>query len=115
MRAKKGVVGGLAALTLVSFAYGCNPQDAQQLSQDTRHLAEDTGHALGSATLASKVETVLSLRKGVDMSGLHIDTKDGVVTLSGHVRNQEERTRVVNTVNGIRGVDQVVDNLRIAP
>lgn len=106
---------GAGALALLIGLCGCNPQDAKNLSQDTAHLAKDTGQALGSATLAGKVNGVLSLRKGVDMSGLHVDAKDGVVTLSGHVRNTEERRRVVETVNEIRGVDKVIDNLHVAP
>ena len=104
-----------ASFLLAGLLFGCNPQDAQHLEQDTRHLAQDTGQAFGSATLATKVSTVLSLRKGVDMSGIHIDSADGVVTLGGHVRNQEEKKRVVDTVNGITGVDKVVDNLRVQP
>jgi osmotically-inducible protein OsmY len=105
----------LSALCGSALLIGCNPQDAQNLTQDTRQLAEHTGQALGSASLAAKVNTVLSIRKGVDMSGLHVEAKGGVVTLGGHVRNAEERRRIVDTVEGIRGVDKVVDNLHIQP
>jgi osmotically-inducible protein OsmY len=99
----------LLAVTLA----GCNPRDAGDLAQDARNLSRHTGQALGSATLAGKVNTVLSLRKGVDMSGLHIEAQDGVVTIGGHVRNAEERRRIVQTVNGIRGVDKVIDQMRV--
>jgi len=38
------------------------------------------------------------------------------VTISGHVRNQQEKKLVVETVDGTRGVDKVVaTDLRIAP
>ncbi len=94
---------------------GCNSRDAGNLAQDARTFTQHTGQALGSATLAGKVNTVLSLRKGVDMSGLHVEAQDGVVTLSGHVRNSEERRRIVQTVDGIRGVDRIVDQIRIQP
>ena len=106
----------MGALLLIGLLTGCNPQDAKNLGQDTATLAKDTTQALGSATLASKVNTVLSLRKGVDMSGLHIDAKDGTVTLSGHVRNSEEKKRVIDTVDGIRGVDTLLSkDLRVQP
>lgn len=94
---------------------GCNPRDAAALKEDTQHIASDTGQALGSATLAGKVNGVLSIRKGVDMSGLHVEAQDGVVTVSGHVRNGAERRRVVQTVDGITGVDKVVNHLTIQP
>lgn len=103
------------SLVLAGALSGCNSEDARHLKDDTRNLAEHTGEALGSARLAGSVSTVLALRKGVDMSGLHIEAKDGVVTLSGHVRNRQEKHRVLDTVNGIRGVDKVIDHLRIEP
>lgn len=92
---------------------GCNPRDAQNLAVDTKRMATDTGQALGSGKLAGQVNLVLALRKGVDMSGIHIDAQDGVVTLSGHVRNAAERKRVVETVQNTRGVDRVVNKLRV--
>src|SRR5689334_21781143 len=92
-------------LVTIFFLAGCNPQDAQNLTQDTRQLAQHTGQALGSASLAAKVNSALAMRKGVDMSGLHVDVQGGTVTLGGHVRNREERTRIVDTVEGVRGVD----------
>jgi osmotically-inducible protein OsmY len=103
-------------LLLVGLLAGCNTEDAKNLSHDTATLAKDTGQALGSATLAGKVNSVLSLRKGVDMSGLHVEAKDGVVTIGGHVRNKEEKQRVIETVDGIRGVDKIVaTDLRVQP
>ena len=108
-----GLSLALSALTTFTIV-GCNARDAGNLGQDARRITQDTGQALGSATLAGKVNTGLSLRKGVDMSGMHIEAQDGVVTLSGHVRNAEERKRVVDTVNGIRGVDKVVNKINLA-
>jgi hyperosmotically inducible protein len=107
----KRIVVPAAALAIA--VAGCNSRDAGSLAQDARSLAQHSGQALGSASLAAKVNTVLSLRKGVDMSGLHVEAQDGVITLSGHVHNAEERRRIVQTVDGIRGVDRIVNNLRV--
>ena len=106
---------GAALLASALGLAGCNPQDAQNLSVDTRHIAQDTGQALGNAKLAASVNTVLALRKGVDMSGLHIDAKDGVVTVGGHVRNTAEHQRVLATVENTRGVNKVIDHLHAQP
>ncbi len=114
MRRKQ--IGSMGVLLLTGLLAGCSSQDAKNLGQDTAALAKDTGQALGSATLAGKVNSVLSLRKGVDMSGLHIEAADSTVTISGHVRNSEEKQRVLNTVDGIRGVDKIVSkDLRVQP
>jgi osmotically-inducible protein OsmY len=109
-------LGSLSLVMAMGLLAGCNSQDARNLGQDTAHLARDTGQALEGATLDGKVRAVLALRKGVDMSNLQIEAKDGVVTLHGHVRDKAEKERVRATVDGIRGVDSVnVDDLHVQP
>lgn len=108
--------GAVVGLLLIGSLAGCNSQDAKNLEHDTAALAKDTGQALGGATLAGKVNSVLALRKGVDMSGMHIEASGSTITLSGHVRNSEEKQRVINTVDGIRGVDHIeAKELRVQP
>ncbi|HEY0866762.1 MAG TPA: BON domain-containing protein [Fimbriimonas sp.] len=102
-------------LMAILFVFGCNPRDAGNISRDAGNLAKSTAQAAGSAQLAARVNSVLVQRKGIDMSGLHIEAQDGVVTVGGHVRNAEEKRRVLDTVEGVRGVDRVVDKLRIEP
>lgn len=109
----KREVKRLSALVLIFSVLGCNPKDASNISRDAGALAKSTAGAMGSATVAGKVNTVLSLRKGVDMSGLHIEAEGGTVTVGGHVRNAAEKRRVLETVDGTRGVEKVVDKLRI--
>lgn len=111
-----GAIGSIVgALVLCGALFGCNARDAGSLERDTRNLAHDTGQALDSATLVGKVTTALSLRKDVDMSGLHIEGQDGVITLSGHVHSAQERRRVVGIAKMTRGVDRVVNHLRVQP
>jgi hyperosmotically inducible protein len=106
------IVGAAVALLLQA---GCNPRDAGNLAQDTRKMAQDTGQALGGLTLAGKVEAVLSVAKDVNVTGLHVEAQDGVVTLSGHVASGAERRRVARIVNLVRGVDKIVNNIRVQP
>lgn len=110
-------IGQVCALAVFLFALaGCNSQDAKNLTQDTKTLASHATESLGNAGLAAKVNTILASWKGVDMSGLHLETKDGVVTISGHVRNEAERRRILKDVlPNIRGVDKVISkDLRVA-
>ena len=100
----------LAALPLLT---GCNSEDARNLAQDTGKIAKDVGQSAGNAQLYDRVTATLAQRKGVDMSGLHVEAKDGVVTISGHVRDANEKRIVKETVEGIRGVDKLdVSQLR---
>jgi hyperosmotically inducible periplasmic protein len=100
---------------LSTLLWGCNPQDADNLKRDTGQLARTTGESLKNASVAAKVNGVLSVWKGVDMSGLHVEAKDGVVTLGGHVRTKQEKAIVENVVRQIRGVDKVISQLRVQP
>ena len=92
---------------------GCNKEDAGNLTHDVGQIAHDAGKAAGDAQLAARVNSVLVQRKGIDMSGLHIETKHGVVTVGGHVRDEHEKHLVLQTVQETRGVDKVVDQLRV--
>lgn len=101
-------------LALVAAALvGCNSNDAKELSQDAGKLAKTASKAIGNGQLAARVNAALANRKGVDMSGLHIEAENGVVTVGGHVRNAEEKRRVLETVSDQRDVKKVVDKLRI--
>jgi hyperosmotically inducible periplasmic protein len=106
------IVAAAVAAALAALC-GCNPEDAGNLGRDIRSTAGHSAVALGNAKVAGSVNTVLTLRKGVDMSGLHVEAKDGVVTLGGHVRDEAEHRRVVETVRNTRGVERVIDQLRV--
>lgn len=95
---------GLACLPLLA---GCNAQDARNIAQDTGRIAKDAGAAAGNAQLAARVNTTLAQRKGVHFDGLHVEASGGVVTISGHVNDANEKRIVRETVEGIRGVDKL--------
>lgn len=76
-------------------------------------VAKTTVRAAGNAQLVVRVNAELAQRKGVEVSGLHIENAGGVVTVGGHVRTAHEKNVVLATVKEIRGVDKVVDKLRV--
>jgi osmotically-inducible protein OsmY len=108
---------GLGLIVVVaSVIAGCNSQDADNLKKDATGFAKDAGQALGGLTLAGKVNTALALRKDVDTSGLHVEAKDGVVTVSGHVKTSDEKGRIFDVINNTVGVDKVINtDLRVEP
>jgi len=107
---------GLTLVVAVAVLAGCNSQDANNLSKDASNLAQDAGKSISGLNLAGKVNTALLLRKDVDISGLHIEAKDGVVTVTGHVKTSDEKGRVFDVINNTVGVDKVIDtDLRVQP
>lgn len=102
------VLGGLLLV-------GCNATDSQELTEDVGKVAETATRSLANASLAVKVNTHLSLRKGVDMSGLRVESEGGTVTVSGHVHTPQEKSLVLTIARETRGVERVVDKLRVEP
>lgn len=104
----------IAWILLPLALVACNSEDVGHLRNDTQQLAQHAGQALDSASVAGKVYTALSLRKGVDVKGLHVEAKEATVTISGHVGSEEEKSKVIETANDVVGVDTVVDRIQIA-
>lgn len=104
------VVLGLA-LSLAA----CNPTDAKDLTNDASKLAKSATVAAKNASVAANVNTALSLRKGVHMEGLHIEAKDNVVTIGGHVKTATEKKLILDIARETRGCDKLVDELRVEP
>jgi len=96
----------VASIVLVAaLCCGCNKEDSTNLQRDTGKLVSTASESLKNATVAVKVNTVLSMRKGVDMSGFKVESKEGIVTIKGTVRSAEEERLVLDTAFGVRGVE----------
>ncbi len=86
---------------------GCSSQDTEKIGNDVKTVAEDAGKSVSGMTLAGKVRAALALRKDVNVDDLHIEAKDGVVTVTGHVKSPEEKAKVFDVINNTVGVDKV--------
>lgn len=64
------------------------------------------------ADIQTKVQTAIAATPGVSA-----DVKDGVVTLSGLVGSEADKTAIETAVNGLKdvGVQSVVDNIEVEP
>ena len=45
----------------------------------------------------------------------YTDVKDGVVTLSGQVKDEAAKSSAETTAKGVKGVKSVINNLTVAP
>jgi outer membrane murein-binding lipoprotein Lpp len=97
-------------LLLALVVAGCNQQDTDKISSDAKTVASDAGQAVSGLTLEGKVQTALRLRKDIDASDLHVSAKDGVVTITGHVKDPAARSVVYSVVSNTAGVDKVIDS-----
>ncbi len=70
-------------------------------------------HALTEGSLTAKIKAKMALDDTVKALSIDVDTRDGVVTLTGSVHSVTERTRAVQLARETDGVTSVVDRLVI--
>ena len=73
--------------------------------------ANEAQHALSNASLTAKIKAKMTLDDTVKAARIDVDTTDGVVTLSGTVSSQAERTRALQLARETEGVKTVHDRL----
>lgn len=117
------VLIGLLALTLAAQ----NPQTPQTPPDNSKVNQRDQTSKAPTAddqgTSKADIDRTAAVRKAVnDQTGLStyaknvkIITRDGLVTLRGPVRDQDERTRIAKIATDIAGEKQVKNELEIAP
>jgi hypothetical protein len=73
--------------------------------------ANQAEHALANAALTAKIKSKMALDDSVKALDINVDTADGVVTLTGTVHSQAERTRALQLARETTGVTSVTDRL----
>jgi len=65
------------------------------------------------STISSNVKSQLSKDSILKDSNLAVDTEDGVVTISGTLKSESERSRAVELARQTDGVTRVIDKLEV--
>jgi hyperosmotically inducible periplasmic protein len=68
-------------------------------------------HALEDGALTAKIKSKMALDDSVKALDIHVDTSGGVVTLTGTVRSEAEKTRALQLARETDGVRTVNDRL----
>jgi hyperosmotically inducible periplasmic protein len=91
-------------------------KDAARTATDkTKTGAEKTGEFVTDAAITTAVKTKLLADGKTPGLKIDVDTKDGVVTLSGTVKTRAEIDKAVADARGTKGVTRVVNDLKVAP
>lgn len=73
--------------------------------------ANQAEHAVANASLTAKIKSKMALDDTVKAAAINVDTANGVVTLTGTVRSEAERSRAVQLARETQGVRSVNDRL----
>jgi hyperosmotically inducible protein len=64
-------------------------------------------------TITTRVKTALLNDKAIDPTKIDVQTFQGVVTLTGKVKNKEDESKAIAVARGIRGVTDVKSSLQV--
>jgi hyperosmotically inducible protein len=84
-----------------------------EIRQRTESAAEATRSAVADGALTSKIKAKMALDDRVRALQIDVDTRNGIVTLTGTIRSEAERERALALARETDGVSQVVDRLEI--
>lgn len=76
---------------------------------------ESTGEFVDDSAITTKVKTALLDDKVTRGLTVHVETFKGSVELSGFVKSGEDKQRVGEVANSVKGVKSVVNSLVIRP
>lgn len=87
-------------------------EQAARIGEKAAVTANEAAKALEDGALTAKIKAKMTLDDHVKALDINVDTKDGVVTLTGRVKTQDERERAVrlaSETNGVRGVHDKIE------
>jgi hyperosmotically inducible protein len=88
-------------------------QEAQQVADSARTVAARAGDKFADSWLTTKVQAKYFADRTIKARYINVDTRDGVVTLSGFVERPEQRTHAEQIARSTDGVRSVVDQLLV--
>ncbi|NML13767.1 BON domain-containing protein [Azohydromonas caseinilytica] len=91
----------------VAAAAAATKEKAVELAGDAKDLA-------GDAAVTARVKTTLAADASLKALAIDVDTKDGVVKLTGTAPTEDARKHATTLVKGIEGVKKVDNQLKTA-
>lgn len=82
-----------------------------QVAANTEAAANKATTAIGDAAITGSVKTAMIAEPGLKAMQIDVDTKNGVVTLTGTVDSAADKARAVQIAQGVTGVSSVIDRL----
>jgi len=105
---------GVGVFTIALMLMGPGARPAAGATQNVQDTARKAGNVITDSWITMKIHAQFVPEKALDDSDIKVETKDGMVTLSGTVASAGGRTRAVAIAKATDGVKGVTDNLTVA-
>lgn len=86
---------------------------AANVADKTERATERAGDAMADAALTTKVKSKLLAEENLKSLGIHVETENGVVMLSGFVNSKAEAQRAVSVAKSVKGVNKVESAIKV--
>lgn len=104
----------IAAVTaLLSMPAIASAQESMPKTETDETPAVRAGEEVSDAWITTKVKTDLMATGDVPGTGIDVDTRDGVVTLTGTVESQAVADKAKSVARNIKGVKRVESKLTV--
>ncbi|WP_306717035.1 BON domain-containing protein [Burkholderia dolosa] len=108
------IAAAAACAVVAPNAFGAG-DDSAASSSSSSSSHSTTGAKIRDATITTKAKAELVGTSGLSAGDIHVKTRHGVVTLTGSVPDEQQRTQAVSVVKQVDGVQSVRDQLTIRP
>ncbi|MCA7884980.1 BON domain-containing protein [Burkholderia contaminans] len=112
---RAGMAIAIAATTACAViapnAFAAGDDSAASTTSSSSHST--TGTKIRDATITTKAKAELVGTNGLSSGDIHVKTRRGIVTLTGSVPEEAQRTQAVSVVKQVDGVQDVRDQLTI--
>ena len=88
-------------------------KDKQSFAEEAKSLGRTIGAGANDGWLWSKTRAVLATTDDLRDSTINVDVENGVVTLSGTVATQAQKTKAEQVAKGLEGIKSVKNNLTV--
>ena len=88
-------------------------QVGSEVAEKTAVAADEARRTLAEGGLTAKIKAKMALDDTVKALDLDVDTQGTVVTVSGFVSTEAERTKALQLARDTEGVTQVIDRIQL--
>lgn len=97
----------------LSYSVADVSSDADKIVKQSEHSVEDT--AITAKVKGIYMREKLFSEKDISMTGVSVETTNGVVYLTGSVKTQAEVNNAIKLAKSIQGVKKVESKLNVMP
>lgn len=89
-------------------------QDKDSWAEEARRLGRTIGTGVNDGWLWTKTRALLASENELRDSTINVDVENGVVTLTGSVATDQQKTTAGRIAQGVEGVESVRNNLAVS-